>query len=55
MIDPDRLPDGAIERLVTNVLYWVGVHPQDYTFRTPRHEMIGGVRMALRQLDHEQT
>jgi len=53
MIDPDRLTDDDIERFTTNVLWCVGVHPQDYTFRPPRHEVIGGVRMALRQLDTE--
>lgn len=48
----DKLTEEELDNLIGSVLYYVGIHPDKMAqdLLVPRHEMLGGVRMALRRL-----
>ncbi len=48
----DALTEEELDQLIGSVLYYVGIHPDKMhqDIEVPRHEMLGGVRMALRRL-----
>ncbi len=54
-IDIDGMSDDRMCEFAANVLYYCGVMPTDYTYKDmPKHELAGGMRMAIRQLASNQ-